>query len=42
MANPLPVVGAIVHRECYAQKTGQQAPLRLTLADALRLDEDAA
>ena len=39
MANRLPRVGAIVHRECYP---GQPPPLRLTLADTLRLDKDAA
>jgi hypothetical protein len=41
MANRLPV-GTIVHRECYAQETGQQPALRLTLADTLRLEKDAA
>jgi hypothetical protein len=35
-------LGGIVHRECYVQETGQQPPLRLTLADTLRLDKDAA
>jgi hypothetical protein len=42
MANRLPLGGAIVHRECYAEATGQQPPLRLTLADTLRFEEDAA
>ena len=42
MANRLPLVAAIVHRECYTQETGEQPPLRLTLADALRLEKDAA
>ena len=42
MANRLPLVGAIVHRECYAQETGEQPPLRLTLADTLRLEKDVA
>jgi hypothetical protein len=42
MANRLPLVGAIVHRECYAQETGEQPPLRLTLADMLRLEKDVA
>jgi hypothetical protein len=42
MANRLPLVAAIVHRECYTQETGEQPPFRLTLADALRLEKDAA
>lgn len=42
MANRLPALGAIVHRECYAQETGEPAPLRLTLADTLRLEKDVA
>ena len=40
MANRLPE-GRIVHRECYAQVTEQEPPLRLTLAD-LRLEGPAA
>lgn len=42
MANRLPVVGALVHRECYTQQPGEEPPLRLTLADTLRLEKDAA
>jgi hypothetical protein len=42
MANRLPLGGAIVHRECYQDATGQQPPLRLTLADTLRLEKDVA
>ena len=38
MANRLPLLGVIVHRECYQGLP----PLRLTLADTLRLDKDAA
>ena len=41
MANRLPI-GAVVHRECYVQETGQQPLLRLTLADTLRLDKTIA
>jgi hypothetical protein len=42
MANRLPGDGAIVHRECYPEEPGQQPPLRLTLADTLRLEKDVA
>jgi len=42
MANRLPPAGAIVHRECYVEGTGQQPGLGLTLADTLRLDKDVA
>lgn len=42
MANRLPGIGAVVHRECYVEETGQQPALRLTLADALRLEKDFA
>jgi hypothetical protein len=42
MANRLPEGGAIVHRECYVEETGAQPRLRLTLADAIRFDEDVA
>jgi hypothetical protein len=38
MASLLPGSRAVVHRECYTDETGHQPPLRLTLADILRLD----
>ena len=42
MANRLPKVGEIVHRQCYVEQMGHDPALRMTLADALRFENDAA
>ena len=38
MASLLPGSRSVVHRDCYEEETGHQPPLRLTLADIVRLD----
>jgi hypothetical protein len=42
LATPLPIVEALVHRECYTRETGHAPLLRLTVADYLRPDRRAA